>query len=213
MKKLIATSFLFLSISLIAQQTPNDINLQLSPIRSLLYAGIKNSFELNSELTSDKWEVTSSNGSCKKWGRNQIWIIPDSVGTDTIKVFYIENDQKKLIIQQTLNVVSLPQPELKISSNNKISIEELNQLTSFNIISGLKAYRLKYSIKSGVITTISKDGKKTKLKVKEDVISKKVKEAFLKLKKGDIILFHDFVVYREKSEMKENVKGNFLIID
>ena len=212
MKKPVFIFLLLISISLTAQEQIN-VNLQLSPIRSLLYAGIKNSFELNSELPSDKWEVTSSNGSCKKWGRNQIWIIPDSVGTDTIKVFYIDGDQKRLTIQQTLNVVSLPQPELKIGEHNKISKEELDSLSTFDIVSGLKAYYLKYYVESGKITIIHKDGKQTKLKTKSNEVPKKLKNTFSELKKGDIILFHDFTAYREGNDFTENVKGNFLIID
>lgn len=62
-----------------------------------------------------------------------IAITPQYPGKDSISLYYItENNEKKLVQRNILNVEPLPAPQIAAGKNNRISLSELKDLKSYN---------------------------------------------------------------------------------
>jgi hypothetical protein len=212
---IILVGLLFFQVPIFGQiyHGPLQVSLSLHSDRVVLYAGIENVFTLNSNLPLNRWDIKSTNGSAIMSSIGLIAIKPQYPGKDSISLYYItENNEKKLVQRNILNVEPLPAPQIAAGKNNRISLSELKDLKTLNVIIPNLQFYIPFLIKECKIMTIKIEGEKTTFTQNGKQISDAIKKHLETLKKGDIIIIKDVKVNRENSRIIEEAIGIFLTI-
>src|SRR5688572_14412840 len=170
-------------------QGPLQLGLDFYSVRTVLYAGIDNSFKINSKQPVERWEIIATNGTIKIWGIGDITVTPEKAGKDSIFFYYLsDSSEKKLVSMHVLNVETLPTPQIVLGKNNKISLAELKSLKSLITRIPNLQYYLPFFIKQCKVLTIKATGEKSTYTQTGNVISDDIKKHFQTLQKGDMII-------------------------
>ncbi len=207
--------FIFCNLLAFGQDNHHDelkLQLQLTPVRIVLYSGINNDFVLNSALPPERWEIKSSNGSIKRIDNN-IKLIPETPGADTIYLFYISDKKEKIKAGYwVFSVLSLPTPNLTLGKENKITSQELIALELFEAKIPNFQYYFPFNIKKGVIKIFSQHKEIIELKITEGIIDEKDRIHLQNLKHGDVLLFTDLIGFNSKLNLTTKVNGGWVEI-
>tara|TARA_Y100000589_G_scaffold246893_1_gene234784 strand:+ start:110748 stop:111401 length:654 start_codon:yes stop_codon:yes gene_type:complete len=213
--KLISSVFLYLVLHLSAiAQTPEYIHcgdLVISKSRVVLYADMWNDLHFNINVPQNNLKFTAEGGKIIV-NKNSIKVFPYKKGKIKIACYYKDLilNTETFFFSTTYTVINIPNPKFSFKETF-ITKEGLIKINELKVKSSIHEYNLKYAIIQGTVI-IRTNGKKFTYHLKGGNIPQKLKEIFINLQSGDIIMFVNFYAKREEAKMLEKVEDDFLII-
>lgn len=217
-KNKIIILFLILNYNLFGQI--NKFSEAFYSERIVLYKGIVNNFYFNSNIENNKWEVKVSNGEAKiltplsnYTNGTPINLTPNKIGKDTISFYQTdENGISKIKHSHSFMVVDI-EPCLAIGKQNKIKLKDIQALKTITINVPNLQYFVKYDVIKYKVIIVKSNGTKKEISQEGNEIEAVLRSNFNSLSANDIVIFKDIIVKKENSDVFEQAKGDYLMVE